>query len=73
MSTENRQRLESDAIPEVNFLQFQKTDATLNIHNVSEFKLKELNGELLPEPLLTTDKTRFVLFPIKQTDVRLKI
>lgn len=37
----------------------------------SDFKLKELNGELLPEPLLATDRTRFVLFPIKHNDVRL--
>lgn len=36
---------------------------------VSEFKMKELNGELLPEPLLQEDKTRFVLFPIKHNDV----
>ena len=36
---------------------------------VSEFKIKEANGELLPEPLLVEDKSRFVLFPIKHTDV----
>ena len=36
---------------------------------MSEHKRKEMNGELLPEPLLMEDKTRFVLFPIKQPDV----
>ena len=35
----------------------------------SDFKLRELNGELLPEPLLAADRTRFVLFPIKHNDV----
>ena len=35
----------------------------------TEFKLKEQRGELLPEPLLTPDQTRFVLFPIKHADV----
>ena len=35
----------------------------------SEFKVKEMLGELLPEPLLVEDKTRFVLFPIKQPDI----
>jgi ribonucleotide reductase beta subunit family protein with ferritin-like domain len=33
------------------------------------FKLKEMNGELEDEPLLVEDKTRFVLFPIKQPDI----
>lgn len=37
---------------------------------VSEFKIKEKNGEYSPEPLLIEDKTRFVLFPIKHNDVR---
>ena len=36
---------------------------------VSEFKQMELRGELKPEPLLMEDKQRFVLFPIKHTDV----
>ena len=38
---------------------------------VSEHRLKEKNGELLPEPLLIEDKQRFVLFPIKHHDVRI--
>jgi len=29
----------------------------------------ELQGQLAPEPLLVEDKSRFVLFPIKHTDV----
>ena len=33
------------------------------------FKIKEMEGKLEPEPLLQEDKTRFVLFPIKQPDV----
>ena len=41
------------------------------LHNLSEFKQREMRGELAPEPLLTEDKTRFVLFPIKHHDVRL--
>ena len=35
----------------------------------SEFKLAELAGNMEPEPLLQEDKTRFVLFPIKQPDI----
>jgi hypothetical protein len=37
---------------------------------VRDFKQKEANKELLPEPLLIEDKARFVLFPIKHNDVR---
>jgi ribonucleoside-diphosphate reductase subunit M2 len=33
------------------------------------FKVREANGELAPEPLLQEDKTRFVLFPIKQPEI----
>ena len=39
------------------------------VQNVSVFKQREMRGELQPEPLLTEDKTRFVLFPIKHHDV----
>ena len=35
----------------------------------TEYKLHELDGKLLPEPLLIEDPTRFVLFPIKNPDV----
>jgi ribonucleoside-diphosphate reductase subunit M2 len=37
--------------------------------NVSEFKLMEIQGKLVPEPLLIPDKSRFVLFPIKHDDI----
>jgi len=37
---------------------------------VSEFKMKELSGELQSEPLLTPNPHRFVLFPIQHKDVR---
>ena len=36
---------------------------------VSEHRKLELAGKLAPEPLLIEDKNRFVLFPIKHTDV----
>lgn len=36
---------------------------------MSEFKLKELSGTLLPEPYLVSNPNRFVLFPIQETDV----
>jgi hypothetical protein len=37
--------------------------------NVTEFRQRELRGEIPVEPLLKEDKTRFVLFPIKHDDV----
>ena len=37
--------------------------------NMTVFKMKELNGDFKAEPLLIEDKSRFVLFPIKHTDV----
>ena len=40
---------------------------------VSEQRMKEKNGTLLPEPLLIEDKQRFVLFPIKHKDVSLSV
>ncbi|CEG49162.1 ribonucleoside-diphosphate reductase small chain [Plasmopara halstedii] len=36
---------------------------------MSEFKLKELNGEIPPEPFLVSNPNRFVLFPIQEHDV----
>ena len=62
----------SDSIPEVDFLNESFHDEVENLDVPSEFKVKELNCELLPEPLLAEDKTRFVLFPIKQPDVILQ-
>ena len=36
---------------------------------ISEYKLKELKGELKPEPYLMDNPNRFVLFPIQEKDV----
>ena len=55
-------------VPLVNFLQEVHPDKEVG-KVVSQFRQMELNGELRPEPLLAEDKTRFVLFPIKHTDV----
>ena len=41
------------------------------IVNPSDFKLRELSGELLPEPILIPNKQRFVLLPIQHNDVSL--
>lgn len=62
-----------DSIPEVEFLHkiLEKDLLDANEELVSDFKRKERNGELAPEPLLVEDKSRFVLFPIKHTDVRI--
>jgi hypothetical protein len=60
-----------DSIPDVEFLQ-KMLEQDLNDANqqlVTDFKRKEKNGELIPEPLLMEDKSRFVLFPIKHNDV----
>ena len=35
----------------------------------TEHKLREERGELAPEPLLTVNPHRFVIFPIKDNDV----
>lgn len=44
-------------------------DRKLKRSAVSEFKVKEMNGELAAEPLLTPNPHRFVLFPIQHKDV----
>ncbi|KAF0682730.1 Aste57867_25181 [Aphanomyces stellatus] len=36
---------------------------------MTEYKLRELNGELQPEPFLAENPNRFVLFPIQHADV----
>lgn len=36
---------------------------------MSEYKLKEIRGELVPEPYLMENPNRFVLFPIQEKDV----
>jgi hypothetical protein len=61
-----------ESIPEVDFVKqmVEQELAALDIvTKPTDFKLKEMSGELLPEPLLAEDKGRFVLFPIKQPDV----
>jgi hypothetical protein len=63
-----------ESIPDIGFIQniiLDELEST-NLHPIikmSEFKKRENNGELLPEPLLVEDKSRFVLFPIKYQDV----
>lgn len=61
-----------ESIPGVDFMvQSVEADlAALGMNDVSEYKRKEAAGELLPEPLLIPDNSRFVLFPIKHSDVR---
>lgn len=59
-----------DSIPELDFIKDMMKDELAANDQVSEYRRRELNGELLPEPLLAEDKSRFVLFPIKHTDVR---
>lgn len=61
-----------ESIPDADFLIQLINNDLSELHEeelVSEYKRKELNEELQPEPLLTEDKSRFVLFPIKHTDV----
>lgn len=60
-----------ESIPEVDFVRDMISEEIAAMENslVSEFKLKEKNGDLLPEPLLNEDKCRFVLFPIQHHDV----
>ena len=43
------------------------------IYRTCQSQLKELSGELAPEPLLTANDQRFVLFPIKHHDVRQRV
>ncbi len=61
------------SIPECDFMKDliagELREVTLQM-SVSEFRRKEKEGYMKPEPLLIPDKSRFVLFPIKHTDVR---
>ena len=42
----------------------------MNENNAAtEFRIMELEGKMIPEPLLKEDKSRFVLFPIKHDDI----
>ena len=70
--SENKRSDSFESIPDVEFIKQTLVEemASCNVNIVSEFKKKELNGELKPEPLLIEDKGRFVLFPIKHADVR---
>ena len=47
------------------------TPSTVQPMNVvmSDFKRKEMSGELKPEPILTENPKRFVLFPIQHNDI----
>ena len=66
---ESRARTESfESIPDVDFM-VQSIEADLASFDISDFRVKEAAGELLPEPLLVPDSSRFVLFPIKHSDV----
>jgi len=38
-------------------------------NTTTEFRIMELEGKMIPEPLLKEDKSRFVLFPIKHDDI----
>ena len=60
-----------DSIPEVDFLKDMLANELdqVNSELMSEYRRRELDGEMLPEPLLVEDKSRFVLFPIKHPDV----
>ena len=58
-----------DTIPDVDFM-IHALDKDLGDMQISEFKTKEMAGLMQPEPLLTADSSRFVLFPIKHSDVR---
>ena len=66
---DSRARTESfESIPDVDFM-VQSIEADLASFDISDFRVKEAAGELLPEPLLIPDNSRFVLFPIKHSDV----
>ena len=61
-----------DSMPSVDFLMESVENLTLGSMEkpkMTEMRRKELAGELKPEPLLSEDPTRFVLFPIKHNDV----
>jgi hypothetical protein len=68
LSSVNRSE-SSDSIPDVAFIAKDSILTSDVPEGPSDHKLKEMNGELAPEPLLLADKSRFVLFPIKHNDV----
>jgi hypothetical protein len=59
----------NDTFPEVSFITDQLLNEPELPNYVTEFRKLEMEGILLPEPLLKEDKSRFVLFPIQYTDV----
>ncbi len=58
-----------DSLPDAEFLCPSAMMKLLDQPTQSEFKRMEAEGRLIPEPMLMEDKSRFVLFPIKQPDV----
>lgn len=53
-----------DSIESASFLNYEfnrSIIADIENEEISEFKRRELDGELSPEPLLIADKSRFVL------------
>jgi hypothetical protein len=65
--------LRTDSIDSVDFLVLGEELKAVQAEEErapTAFKRRETAGELQPEPLLVEDKSRFVLFPIKHTDVR---
>ena len=59
-----------ESIPDVDFM-IHSIEKDLGEMQISNFKVKEAAGLLLPEPLLIADSSRFVLFPIQHSDVSL--
>eukprot|EP01041_Mallomonas_annulata_P009329 gene9329-19366_t len=57
-----------DSIPEPSF-KLDMPELNIPAQSISEFRARELAGETVSEPLLTGDKTRFVLFPIQHADI----
>lgn len=55
--------------PNIEFLSIKHSLLPGEKPEITDFKRLENTGQLLPEPLLTEDKSRFVLFPIKHNDV----
>jgi ribonucleotide reductase beta subunit family protein with ferritin-like domain len=65
----NRENLSQDQdIPDIAFLDI-KDLLPGEKPEMTDFRRLEKSGTLLPEPLLIAEKSRFVLFPIKQNDV----
>ena len=59
----------NDSIPDIDFLDKSFEEESETLTEPTQFKLAEMDGSMEPEPLLQEDKSRFVLFPIKQPDI----